>query len=150
MFRVAFFSFGVQSHHHHFSVSAIKAITSQYQRSEPSSSHFQFRRSKSSSLLSFDVQSHHFSVRCSEPSSLPSLTFKCRILSLAFRAIIGFQLDIQSHIFSLAFRVVMIYPQFRRSEPSSTFRCSEPSFLHSLVFGAIVHSLASRVVIISL
>nr|CAN64329.1 hypothetical protein VITISV_031526 [Vitis vinifera] len=129
-------NFGVQSHHR-FSVSVIRAITSQYQRSEPSSSHFQFRRSKSSSLLSFDVQSHHFSVRCSEPSSLPSLTFKCRILSLAFRAIIGFQLDIQSHIFSLAFRVVMIYPQFRRSEPSFTVQA----------FIAIVHIQAYKVII---
>ena len=64
------FSFGVQSHHH-FLVSAFKAITV-----------FSVRRSESLSLLlSFDIQSHryHFSVS-------------------AVRAIIGFQIDVQSHI----------------------------------------------------
>ena len=78
--------------------------------------HFQFRRSESSSLFSFDVQNHHrfsisalranitFQFRCSEPSS-----------SL-------FNFDVQSHhhLFSiLTFRVI-IASQFRRLEPSSS------------------------------
>ena len=93
--------FGVQSRYH-FSASAFIAIivAFQFRRSEPSLSLFsfgvqshhrfsdrrsesrsRFRRSESLSLFSFGIQSHH-----------------CRFSVSAFRAIIGFQIDIQSHI----------------------------------------------------
>ena len=73
---------------HTFS-SAFRAITSQYQRSKPSSSHFQFWRSEPSSfsvlafrafiVLSFGVQSHH------------------RFSVLAFKAIIILSFGVQTH-----------------------------------------------------
>ncbi|RVW36542.1 hypothetical protein CK203_072854 [Vitis vinifera] len=152
----------VQSHHH-FLVSAFRAITasqlrrseslsllsltfkviiiaSQFRRSEPSlllfsfdvQSHHRFSdrrsesrsrfwRSESLSLLSFGVQSHHcrfsvsafraiivaFQFRRSEPSSVFRSTFRVTSSVSAFRAIIGFQIDIQSHI--LGFSVQSCY-----------------------------------------
>ncbi|KAL6349663.1 hypothetical protein AAG906_041070 [Vitis piasezkii] len=81
-------SFGVQSHHYRFSISAFKAIiiTFQFRRSKPSSFDVQsrilsFRRSELPSLFSFGIQSHH-------------------------------------RVFSLTFKVIIITSQFRRSEPS--------------------------------
>ena len=117
------FSFGIQSHYRHVSrfrrsepsshlCSAFRAIviTSQYRCSEPSSSHFWFQRSEPSlSLLDFDVQSHYHSsvwrsesypqFLRSESSLLPSLTFGVAFSVLAFRAIVSFSFDVQSHYF---------------------------------------------------
>ena len=131
---------------HAFS-SVFRAITSQYQRSKPSSSHFQFWRSEPS--LS------HSRFRRSKPSPLPSLTFMVAFPISAFRAIIiTSQFGVQSHHRS----------QFRRSEPSSSllsFWRSESSSLLSfgiqshhcfsvLAFRAItIFSLAFRAVITS-
>ncbi|RVW53429.1 Gag-Pol polyprotein [Vitis vinifera] len=164
-------SFGIQSHHR-FSD----------RRSESRS---RFRRSESLSLLSFNVQSHHhyFSqFRRSEPSSVFRSTFRVAfsvsafrvvitsqlqcsepsslLLSIsAFRAIIDFQIDIQSRILgfgvqsryqllSLTFRVIIItslsfgiqsHHRFsdRRSESRSRFRRSES--LSLLSFGVQSH-----------
>ncbi|RVW24843.1 hypothetical protein CK203_105098 [Vitis vinifera] len=73
-------NFGVQSHHHYFS---------QFRRSKPSSVfRSTFRVVFSVSAFRVVITSQ---LRCSEPSSL--------LLSVsAFRAIIDFQIDIQSHI----------------------------------------------------
>ena len=134
------FSFGVQSHHCHVSrfqcsepsshlCSAFRAITHQYQCSELSLSHSQFRRA--------------------EPPSFPSLTFRVAFLVSVFRAIITSSFGVQSHhssvsmfrailvVFSVsAFRAI-ITPQFdvqshilvRRSKPlHHSFRRSEPCF----------------------
>ena len=91
-FKATIYSqFGIQSHVHSsafrviisFSVLAFRAIitASQFQRSEPSSSHFFFQRSEPSlSLLSFGVQSHHHHIF--------SLTFRVAFSVSAFRAII--------------------------------------------------------------
>ena len=90
-FRVVIASqFDVQSHHHHFLVSAFRAITV-----------FSVRRSEPSSLFSFGVQSHHhfqFGVQSHRRFSV-----------LAFGAIVT--------IFSSAFRAIVAF-QFWRSEPS--------------------------------
>ena len=132
------FQLGVQSHHHHFSVSRFRVIiiTSQYRRSESSSSHSQCWRSEPSSLLSFGAQSHHFSVwrseshsqfRFSKPSSVFSLTF--RVAFSVWRSESSpslFSFGVQSHhrVFRLAFIAFIITLQFRRSESQlhSTFR----------------------------
>ncbi|RVW74657.1 hypothetical protein CK203_052035 [Vitis vinifera] len=129
-------SFDVQSHHHHFSVSAFRAVIDfqidiQSHILEPSSIfRLTFRAASSFSAFrvvitsQFDVQSHHHHFSVS-----------------AIRAIIDFQIDIQSHILdrhseshprfrrseslsllSLTFRVIIITSQFRRSELSSVFR----------------------------
>ena len=91
---------------------------SQFQHSEPSSI---FSLTFRVVFFSFGVQSHH---------RVFSLTFRVTFLVSAFRAIIGFQFDVQSRIF-----------QFRRSKPPSFFnlafratmssrlRCSRSSFL---------------------
>ena len=81
-FRVVITSqFDVQSHHHHFLVSVFRAIiTTSLSFGVQSQHRFSDRRSESRSQL-----------RCSEPSSL-------LLLVSAFRAIIGFQIDIQSRI----------------------------------------------------
>ncbi|RVW95622.1 hypothetical protein CK203_031629 [Vitis vinifera] len=127
-FRVVITSqFDVQSHHHHFSISAFRAII------------VSDRHSESSSVSAFRVVIAS-QLRCSESSSL-------LLLVSAFRAIIGFQIDIQSRILEpssvfrstfrvpssvsafrvvitsqLTFRVIIITSQFRRSELSSIFR----------------------------
>ena len=149
-----FSQFDVQSHHHHFSVSAFRAIliafsvsafraiviTFQYRRSEPSSSHFQLRRSEPS-LLSIGVQSHryHFSVSAFRAISIAS-QYRRLEPSLSLLSI-----GVQSHFhrFSVStFRAILITflvaafraitSQYRRSEPSSLhFQLwrSEPSLL---------------------
>ncbi|WKA12988.1 hypothetical protein VitviT2T_030329 [Vitis vinifera] len=90
-FRVVITSqFDVQSHHHHFLVSAFRAITaSQFRHSEPSSVlRSTFRVAFSVSAFRVVITSQ---LRCSEPSSL--------LLSVsAFRVVIDFQIDIQSRI----------------------------------------------------
>ncbi|RVW78009.1 hypothetical protein CK203_044865 [Vitis vinifera] len=122
---------------------------------------FRFRRSEPSPCFQFGVQSHnrfsdrhsesHPRLRRSESLSLLSLTFMVIIIIFlvsVFKAIIGFQIDIQSRILSfdvqshlhhfsvLAFRVIIAF-QFWRSEPSLfSVRHSEPSSL--LNFG--IHS----------
>ncbi|RVW48458.1 hypothetical protein CK203_088272 [Vitis vinifera] len=111
------FSFGVQSHHHHFLslTFGVIIITIFSWRSEPPS------------LFSFGVQSHHhhflsltfgviiitiFSWR-SEPPSLFSFGVQShhhRFSVLAFRAITIFSFGVQSHHFSvLAFRAITIF-----------------------------------------
>ncbi|RVW62186.1 Gypsy retrotransposon integrase-like protein 1 [Vitis vinifera] len=109
--------FDVQSHHHHFLVSAFRAITaSQFRRSEPSSVfRSTFRVAFSVSAFRVVITSQ---LRCSEPSSL-------LLLVSAFRAIIDFQIDIQSHILGFGVQSrhrAITTSQFRRSEPSSVFR----------------------------
>ncbi|RVW60286.1 hypothetical protein CK203_084072 [Vitis vinifera] len=147
------FSFGVQSHHRVFS-SAFRAIIGFSDRH--SESHPRFRRSKSLSLLSltfrviiitsqFDIQkslsllSLTFRViiitsqlRRSEPSSLFSFGVQSHhcVFSSAFRAIIGFQIDIQSRILG-----------FRRSEPSSLFSFGVQS--HHRVFSSAFRAIIS-------
>ncbi|KAL6325823.1 hypothetical protein AAG906_026652 [Vitis piasezkii] len=117
--------FDVQSHHHHFSVSAFRAVIGfqidiQKSSSSPLSfgvqSHHRFsdRRSESSSsLLSFGIQSHH---RFSDPHSESHPRFRhsesLSLLSLTFRVIfITFQCGVQSrHRFSvLAFIAITIF-----------------------------------------
>uniref|UniRef100_F6HSK6 Uncharacterized protein n=1 Tax=Vitis vinifera TaxID=29760 RepID=F6HSK6_VITVI len=117
--------FGVQSRYH-FSTSAFRAIimTSQFRRSELSSIfRSTFRVTSSVSAFRVVITSQ---LRCSEPSSL--------LLSVsAFRAVIDFQIDIQSrvlcfgvqsryHFSTSVFRAIIITSQFRRSELSSIFR----------------------------
>ncbi|RVX21649.1 hypothetical protein CK203_002028 [Vitis vinifera] len=117
-FRVVITSqFDIQSHHHHFS---------QFRCSEPPSVfRSTFRVAFSVSAFRVVITSQ---IRCSEPSSL--------LLSVsAFRAAIGFQIDVQSRV--LGFGVQSRYhfsasdvqshhhhyfSQFQRSEPSSIFR----------------------------
>ncbi|RVW78290.1 hypothetical protein CK203_055764 [Vitis vinifera] len=126
---------GIQSHHH-FLVAAFRAIIASQStfRVTFSVSAFrvvitsQFDVQSPSSLLSFGVQSHHrFSDRLQSPlldfgrsESLSLLSFDVQshhhhFLVSAFRAIIGFQIDIQESP-----------PRFRRSESLSllslTFR----------------------------
>ncbi|RVW66482.1 hypothetical protein CK203_065090 [Vitis vinifera] len=170
-FRVLSYSqFDVQSHHHHFSVSAFRAIikSSSSSLSFGVQSRHRFSDRRSESPSQFDVQSHHhhFSVsafraiisfrstfrvassvsafrvvitsqlRCSEPSSL-------LLLVSAFRAIIGFQIDVQSRVlgfgvqshfsesssvFRSTFRVAFSVSAFR-VVITSQLRCSEPSSL---------------------
>ncbi|RVX07061.1 Gag-Pol polyprotein [Vitis vinifera] len=131
-FRVVIASqFDVQSHHHHFLVSAFRAITV-----------FSVRRSEPSSLFSFGVQSHHhfqFGVQSHRRFSV-----------LAFGAIVTiFQFGVQSHrrfsvlafraitIFSLAFRAIVAF-RFWRSEPSSLFSFGVQSH-HYFQFGVQSH-----------
>ncbi|RVW61619.1 hypothetical protein CK203_065872 [Vitis vinifera] len=168
-FRVVIASqFDVQSHHHHFLVSAFRPITVFSVRVQ---SHrrfsvlafraitifslafkaivaFRFWRSEPSSL---------FSVRRSEPSSLFSFGVQSHHhFRLAFRAIVAFRFwrsepsslfsfGVQSHhYFSLAFRAIIAF-QFWRSEPSlfsSHRRFSVLAFraiaIFSLAFRAII------------
>ena len=110
------FSCGIQSHHR-FSVSAFRAIIT-----------FSVRRSESSSsLLSFGIQSHH-----------------CSFLVSAFRAIIGFQIDIQSryHFSASAFRAII---GFQIDIQSHTLGFGVQSRYHSSasVFRAIVITVCS-------
>ncbi|RVW92751.1 hypothetical protein CK203_042626 [Vitis vinifera] len=101
------FSFGVQSHHRVFSF----GVQSHYWFSDQHSE-------SSSSFLSFGVQSHH------------------RVFSSAFKAIIGFQIDIQ------------VASSFRRSEPSSVFRSTFRVASSVSTFRAIItSSLAFRAII---
>ena len=134
------FNFGVQSHHCRILGFGIQ------------SHHRIFIRRSGPSLISISVQSHHCRILgfgnqshhhflvwrskslsqfwCSEPSSLPSLTFRVAFSVSAFRAIISFQ--------------------FWRSEPSlshSRFWCSEPSSLPSLTFRFAFLGLALRATI---
>ena len=103
------------------------------------------RRSESPSFLSLGVQSHHvflqlgvlshhlFLVQHSESLSLYSLTFKAFIFfSLAFITPISSQFGLQSHVFSLAFRVTS--PVWRSKPPS----------LFSLAFKATISSQFGR------
>ncbi|RVW20480.1 hypothetical protein CK203_109916 [Vitis vinifera] len=153
-FRVVITSqFDVQSHHHHFSVSAFRAII------EPSSIfRLTFRAASSFSAFrvvitsQFDVQSHHhhFSVSAFraiiEPSSIFRLTFRAASSFSAFRVVITSQFDVQSHHhhFSVsAFRAVIDFQidiQSHILEPSSIFR---------LTFRAASSFSAFRVVITS-
>nr|CAN84158.1 hypothetical protein VITISV_008887 [Vitis vinifera] len=131
----------VQSHHHHFPVSAFRAI-------------IDFQIDIQSRILGFGVQSrYHFSVWCSEPSSL--------LLSVsAFRAIIDFQIDVQSRVLGFGvqsryrfsasvFRVIITtslsfgvqsHHRFsdRHSESHPRFRRSESLSLLSLTFRVII------------
>ena len=139
--------FGVQSHHI-FSVWLSKPCFQFCVQSRISSlafratisfqfgiqSHHPFLIWHSEPHLQFGIQSYHlFSVWHSEPPSLPSLGFQSHHLfsvwhleplstySLAVRATIFLQFGVQSHIFSLTFRVVVHFLIVRRSEPPSFF-----------------------------
>ena len=150
-FRASLLSFGAQSHvslrfgvqsHHHFLVWRSESH-SRFRRSEPSShlrSAFRaivitsqcWHSEPSLSLFSFGVQSHH-----------------CRFWVLAFRAIIGFQFDVQIRIsqFDVQCRIL----NFQRSEPPSShfwFRRSEPSSVFSLTFRVTFLNLTFRVVLL--
>ncbi|RVW56813.1 hypothetical protein CK203_082738 [Vitis vinifera] len=116
----------------------------QFPSLEPSSV---FQTDVQSRVLGFGVQSrYHFSAssfRHSESSSFFRLTFRVASSVSAFRVVITSQFDVQKSLslLSSTFRVIIILPQFRRSEPSSVFRsafrvvitsqlrCSEPSSL---------------------
>ncbi|RVX12979.1 hypothetical protein CK203_009746 [Vitis vinifera] len=130
--RRSFTVYDIQSHHvTFFKPSPLLSFGGQSRHrfsDRRSESRSWFRRSESLSLLNFSVQSHHhcFSqLQCSEPSSL--------LLSVsAFRAIIGFLIDVQScvlsfgvqshlHLLVSAFRAITVF-SVRRSEPSSVFR----------------------------
>ncbi|RVW63388.1 hypothetical protein CK203_055891 [Vitis vinifera] len=120
-------SFGVQSHRHHrvFS-STFRAIIE-----------------SSSSLLSFGVQSYHrFSDRHSESHPRFDVQSHHHHFSVsAFRAIIGFQIDVQSRYHSSAsvFRaIVIIVFSDRRSESHPRFRRLESLSLLSLPFRVII------------
>ncbi|RVW75495.1 Gypsy retrotransposon integrase-like protein 1, partial [Vitis vinifera] len=79
--------FDVQSHHHHFLVSVFRAIIT--------------------TSLSFGVQSRHrFSDR--QPSSTFRSTFRVTSSVSAFRAVIGFQIDVQSRVLVSAFRAITL------------------------------------------
>nr|CAN72437.1 hypothetical protein VITISV_017564 [Vitis vinifera] len=118
-------SFGVQSHHHHFLVSAFRAIIGFQSDVQSRHHHFLvsafraiigFQIDIQSRILGFDVQSRY------------------RFSASAFRAIIGFQIDIQSRVLGFGvqsryhssasvFRAIVITVfSVRRSEPSSVFR----------------------------
>ncbi|RVW45518.1 hypothetical protein CK203_091465 [Vitis vinifera] len=153
---ITIFSFGVQSHCR-FSVLAFRAITI-FSLAFRAFIAFQFGiQSLYRFLVSafraiivafqFGVQSHHrFSDRVQSHHHHFSVS--------AFRAIIGFQIDIQSRILgfsvqsryhwssssllSLTFRVIIITSQFRRSEPSSVFRSTFRVTFSVSAFRAIV------------
>ncbi|RVW66118.1 hypothetical protein CK203_007286 [Vitis vinifera] len=138
-FRVVITSqFDVQSHHHHFSVSAFRAIIDFRSTFRVISSVSAFRVVITSQ---FDVQSHHHHFLVStfraiidfqidiqshilEPSSTFRLTFRVISSVSAFGVVITSQFDVQKSLslLSLTFRVIIITSQFRRSELSSIFR----------------------------
>ncbi|WJZ87834.1 hypothetical protein VitviT2T_007184 [Vitis vinifera] len=143
-----FVSFDIQSHHS-FTVYDIRShhATLSVRHSEPSSSYFQFWRSEPS--LS------HSRFRRSKPSPLPSLTFMVAFPVLAFRAIITYSFDIQSHHYHFSvsvFRAILIASSisaFRaiitsqfgvQSHHRSQFWHSKPSSFSILAFRAIIAS----------
>ncbi|RVW71024.1 Elongation factor 2 [Vitis vinifera] len=118
------FQINIQSHHHHFSAPAFRVIiTFRFRRSEPSPC-FQFRRS--------------------EPSSVFRSTFRVASSVSAFRAIIGFQIDIQSRILkppplsSLAFRATF---SLRRLEPLVILGVVRPLLISDMVFESLMRRL---------
>ena len=106
------------------------------------------------SVISYGVQSHHLLIaRHLEPSSLLNYDVQSRLsqfdiqrcqssvmvfrpfifFSLAFKAAISSQLGFQSHVFSLAFRVVSLVWHIEPSCISSVW-CLEPPFYHNRAF----------------
>ncbi|RVX07611.1 Pol polyprotein [Vitis vinifera] len=137
------FMFDVQSHHHHFSVSAFRAIIVfsvsafraiiGFQINIQSHHHhfsapafrviitFRFRRSEPSPCFQFGVQSHHrFSDRHLESHPRFRLSESLSLLSLTFMIIVTFQ--------------------FRHSEPSSVFRSTFRVASSISTFRAIITS----------
>ncbi|RVW26198.1 Retrovirus-related Pol polyprotein from transposon 17.6 [Vitis vinifera] len=138
----------VQSHHHHLSVSAFRAVIG-------------FQIDVQSRVLGFGVQSrYHFSAsafrviitasqfRCSEPSSVFRSTFRVPSSVSAFRVVITSQFDVQSHHhhFSVSAFGAIISFQIdiqsrildRHSELHPRFRRSESLSLLSLTFRVII------------
>ncbi|RVW45299.1 Pol polyprotein [Vitis vinifera] len=155
-------SFGVQSHHH-FLVSAFRAITVfTVRRSEPSlvfRSTFRVASSISTFRVviasQFDVQGHHhrflvsafraitvFTVRRSEPSSVFRSTFRVTSSISTFRVVIASQFDVQGHhhrFLVSAFRAITVFT-VRRSEPSSVFRSTFRVASSILTFRVVIAS----------
>nr|CAN65636.1 hypothetical protein VITISV_037276 [Vitis vinifera] len=161
---------GVQSHHHflvsairaiitshfdvqsHIPILAFRAIISRFRCSKPFSSHLRLAFGAIVITPQFDVHCHipilgihshhHIFVRCSKSSSLRSLTFRVTFSVSAFRAIISFQFWRSEPSLS--------HSRFRRSEPSSLLSLTCRVTFPVLAFKAIIaSSLAFRAIVIT-